>query len=99
MSVSIFQQNMMADISTKYVTKEDGQMLADGETWPIIATYDRGRGAILSIGDTAAILPEHDWSPEFCALIATLEAQGFDYVRFDADGGEIDSGEYPTFDW
>lgn len=102
MDFEIFQ---IADISTKYITAEDGE-LVQSDTAPFhIAKTDPpdSAGDIFcvpldrSAEEVCKELGYYDFSEAFQNLFRRLHAAGIPYVRFDVDGGEVKDA--PEFDW
>ncbi len=105
MSQLAFRSYSVADVSTRYVTEEDGLMLVDADAPSVLGVIDHGRGALLYLGDpeeaeeNVAHFRASGWSEAMCALVRALNEQGFEYLRLDADGADIEGGDLPTFDW
>jgi hypothetical protein len=96
-----FEIFKIADISTKYITESDGEKM--GQLDLCIANIKGGYGDILSVSGTLvddAI--RAGMSAAFVNIIKELLERKIPYVRFDADGGEIEgegSDRFPKFEW
>jgi hypothetical protein len=105
-----FEIYQIADISTKYITKEDGRLIgrqaAPGHV-ACIDPYDPQGG---SPGDLFAVLQGSDdhrrqmaelrefgFSSAFLRIIRALYRQRIAYVRFDGGSGQADG--LPEFHW
>ena len=105
-----FETYKVADLSTKYITKEDGQLIGEKDAPGHIGSVDLVVPSDGSPGDFFAVqsddlvfkeqmedLKKFGFSEHFLHIFEQLHAQGIPYVRFDGDGGEADG--LPFFDW
>lgn len=93
-----FTTYLMADISTRYVTREDGELMQEGLR--VLGQIDEGRGALFGVPNNEEQIEsyaEAGYSAAFIAIMRELALQKIPYVRFDCDGADLDG--YPTFDW
>jgi hypothetical protein len=88
-----------ADISTAYLEKEDLDLLASAPNH--LAEIDDGVGTILWVPSEQDLFEEfaqesrqHGLSDRFIEIMSELHQQQIAYVRFDADGGEVDGLEH-----
>ncbi len=108
-----FETIRYADISTKYITKTDGELIGIkkapghiGSTDPDDQYEDGG-----SEGEFFAVQLDKEcfqqqveemqafgFSEHFIHIFVLLHQQRIQYVRIDANGGEVD-GDLPTFEW
>ena len=101
---------LVADISTKYITAKDGELIGAQNAPDHVASVDPLVEGGQSQGDIFAVqlervtfrgqvkrLQEFGFSREFVTIFKHLHKAGIPYVRFDADGGEATG--LPTFDW
>ena len=99
-----FRKSVIVDISTKYITAQDAQLMtvtgmecndAPGH----VASVDYGRGEIFCVADhEPEEMREFGFSDAFVNIFTALKEQDIPYVRFDGDGSDID-GDLPTFSW
>ncbi len=87
-----------ADISTSYLEETDLHLLATAPHH--LAEIDGGVGTILWLSTDGSPLEEfvaeaklHGLSDRFIDIIRELDRQKIRYVRFDADGGEVEGIE------
>ena len=105
-----FETYQVADLSTKYITKEDGLLIGEKDAPGHVGSVDPAVPGEGSPGDFFAVqsddevfrkqladLKKFGFSEHFLHIFETLHAQGIPYVRFDGDGGEADG--IPFFDW
>jgi hypothetical protein len=88
-----------ADISTAYLEEEDLDLLASAPNH--LAEIDDGVGTILWVPSEQDLFEEfvrksrqHGLSDRFIEIMTELHKQQIAYVRFDADGGEVDGLEH-----
>ena len=104
-----FETYQVADISTKYITPKDGKLINNPQAPSHIACVDplvtggEPQGNIFAVTSdpaTASLerkkLPEFGFSGAFLEIFKQLAHQNIPYVRFDADGGEIEGA--PIFE-
>ena len=105
-----FDIYQIADVSTKYITKEDGSLIGRLAAPGHIACIDPEDAESGSPGDVFAVLQgsryhqkqmadfkEFGFSSAFLRIFRALHRQRIPYVRFDAGSGEADG--LPEFDW
>jgi hypothetical protein len=105
-----FETYQVADLSTKYITQEDGALIGDVEAPGHVAALDSWGSTADSPGDIFAVptsqelldsriaeLKAFGFSEHFVAIFQHLLDQQIPYIRFDTDGGEADG--LPMFDW
>ena len=105
-----FETYQVADLSTKYITKEDGLLIGEKDAPGHVGSVDPAVPSEGSPGDFFAVqsddevfrkqladLKKFGFSEHFLHIFETLHAQGIPYVRLDGDGGEADG--LPFFDW
>jgi hypothetical protein len=103
-----FTTYRIADISTKYITKSDGQKIGNKESPGHIASidgFDGGSpGDIFSVPQNRADMDlrredliSAGFSIHFVKIIKELSRGKIEYVRFDRDGADIEGSE--TFNW
>ena len=100
-----FQEYRYADISTRYITQADCELLATcphhiaevgdaGQTWDMSGTILH-----VPVSDPWEVAEEeyleHGMSHEFLDIMRELHTQKFDYVRFDGDGADIEGDSTP----
>lgn len=106
-----FETYKIADISTKYITAADGQLLSQQDAPNHVASIDAFSIGDEPPGDIYAVLQDEasfqdqlnatkafGFSESFLNILKALHKQGIPYVRFDADGGEVE-GDLPMFEW
>jgi hypothetical protein len=99
-----------ADVSTKYITKEDGSLIGRLDAPGHIARIDPKDAESGSPGDIFAVLQksgyhrrqmaelrEFGFSRAFLRIFRALYCQRIPYVRFDAGSGDADG--LPEFEW
>lgn len=89
---------VVPSISTSHIRKEDGEKLLKAE-YPVMAIIGDGEGHILSITSLTESLAGvyAGYSEEMVSIVTRLQEEGFNYVRFDCDGDELDT--LPKFTW
>jgi hypothetical protein len=105
-----FDIYQVADVSTKYITKEDGSLIGRLDAPGHVACIDPGDAESGSPGDIFAVLQnsgyhrrqmvklrEFGFSRSFLRIFRALYRQRIPYVRFDAGSGDADG--LPEFDW
>jgi hypothetical protein len=105
-----FDIYQVADVSTKYITKEDGSLIDRLGAPSHIACIDPEDAQSGSPGDIFAVLQDSrlhrkqmadlkqfGFSKAFVRIIRALHRQRIHYVRFDAGSGDADG--LPEFDW
>jgi len=101
---------LIADISTKYITARDGELIGDRSAPDHVASVDplveggQSQGDIFAVQLEPAIFREQvgrlqkfGFSQQFIKIFRHLHNEDIPYVRFDADGGEVTG--LPIFDW
>ena len=101
----------IADLSTKYITQQDGELIGRKDAPGHVASIDGWEGNQDSPGDIFwvgqgekehkeqdAYLKNFGFSKAFRHIFSLLAEQKIPYVRFDRDGSEI-FGNLPEFDW
>lgn len=98
-----FTTHQYADISTAYLEQSDLDLLGDVSLTGHIAEEDEGRGSFWYASSDDEVFSSQvlEWrnaglSERFIAVMTELREQGIPYVRFDADGGEIEGLEPVT---
>jgi hypothetical protein len=105
-----FDTYQIADVATKYITKEDGGLVGRLDAPGHIACIDPEDAESGSPGDVFAVLQdsryhrrqmadlkEFGFSSAFLSIFRALHRQWIPYVRFDAGSGDADG--LPEFDW
>jgi len=105
-----FETYKVADLSTKYITKEDGRLIGNKEAPGHIGSVDPIFSSEESSGDFFAVpsddeilkeqmqkMKEFGFSEHCLHIFEQLHGLGIPYVRFDGDGGE--AAGLPFFDW
>ena len=105
-----FDVYQIADVSTKYITKGDGDLIGRLDAPGHIACIDPEGPQSGSPGDVFAVLQdggyhrrqmaelrEFGFSSAFLRIFRALYRQRIPYVRF--DGGSGDADGLPEFDW
>lgn len=102
-----FTTYLIADISTRYITAKDGKLISFENAPGRLAAIDppdASSGSIFTtpsnanwLNDRVGEYREHGFSPAFIAIMTELSRQGIPYVRFDADGAEVEGA--PMFEW
>jgi hypothetical protein len=98
----------IADVSTRHITKKDGHLLGSKDAPFAMAELHSKTGAIFYVpskqGCSAAEFKEmlatmsrFGFSDEFQEIFRRLRRQGIPYVRFDADGADVEGA--PEFNW
>lgn len=107
MKFDLFQ---IADISTKYITENDARLIENKDLLGHVASLDPRKegdspGEILSVFIFSELVEEQlqefhrlGFSDQFIKIIEELRKQEIPYVRFDADGGDVE-GDLQEFDW
>ncbi len=96
-----FTIHQYADISTGYLEDADLTLIQNPDIHGHLAETDDRAGCYWypASDDETFVAQVHTWraaglSDRFIAIMTELHAQGIPYVRFDADGGEIEGLEY-----
>ena len=105
-----FDIYQIADVSTKYITKEDGSLIGRLDAPGHIACIDAEDAESGSPGDIFAVLRDSDnhrrqmaelrefgFSKGFVRVFRALYRQRIPYVRFDCGSG--DANGLPEFAW
>ena len=105
-----FETYQVADLSTKYITKEDGLLIGEKDAPGHVGSVDPAVPGEGSPGDFFAVQSDDEvfrkqladfkrlgFTEHFFHIFVTLHAPCIPYVRFDGDGGEADG--LPLFDW
>jgi hypothetical protein len=105
-----FDIYQVADVSTKYITKEDGKLIGRQDAPGHIACVDPEDTQSESPGDLFAVLQdrryhrrqmadlrEFGFSIAFARIFRALYRQRIPYVRFDAGAGDAEG--LPEFEW
>jgi hypothetical protein len=105
-----FDIYQVADVSTKYITKEDGSLIGRLDAPGHIACIDPEDAESGSPGDVFAVLQdsryhrrqmadlkEFGFSSAFLRIFRALYRQRIPYVRFDGGSGEAEG--LPEFNW
>ncbi len=100
----------MADVSTRYISERDAELMGRHDAPGHVACVDPEVGESESPGDVFAVmldrachtrllsdLREFGFSSRFVRIFQTLYRQRIAYVRFDAGGG--DAVGLAEFDW
>lgn len=92
----IFERHEVADVSTGYLEPSDLSLLLRSDCPTRFAETDGGFGTFHWVPDDDQLLEEElqhaatfGLSERFVSIIRHLRAAKIPYVRFDADGGEI----------
>jgi hypothetical protein len=96
----IFPTFKVANVSTAHITPADRELLMD-EARAVTFTNDYGALVCVTHDDDIFTDESESWREEgfsdaFLSLMAAVREQGFDYIWFDSDGGDVDGA--PTFD-
>jgi hypothetical protein len=110
MSKPHFNVYRIADMSTKYITREDGRLIGRQDAPGHVACVDSEDAQSGSPGDVFTILQESrlhrrqmadlkhfGFSSAFARIFRALYRQRIPYVRFDAGSGDAEG--LPEFDW
>ncbi len=96
----IFETYKVADISTRYLAESDLELLLRTDCPTRFGETDGGFGTFHWVPDDDELFREDmeraaqfGLSDRFVAIMRGLRAARVPYVRFDADGGEIQSSE------
>ena len=96
-NLSGFETYAVADVNTGYLAESDQRLMLNPECPTRIAITDDGCGTFHVVTDDEEIFAdemkragEAGLSTRFRVIMERLRAAGIPYVRFDADGGEID---------
>lgn len=102
-----FDTFVYADLSTKYITPEDGKLIGMDLAPFHLASVDGGPDGSTgdffwvpldtSIEETCKELSDFGFSPAFCAIFSLMHSKRVPYVRFDAAGGEMEGAK--EFEW
>lgn len=92
-----FEVMKVADISTAYITTSDCELLAHTDAPGHVMNEDQWHGALFYINsgsteDNAELVQSqlaYGFSRRFVDIMQAARVQRLDYVRFDADGGEV----------
>jgi hypothetical protein len=106
-----FETIRYADLSTKYITRTDGELIGIKTAPGHIGSTDPREEDGESEGDFFAVQLDKEcfqqqiqdmqafgFSEHFIHIFKLLHQQRIQYVRIDANGGEVD-GDLPIFDW
>lgn len=75
-------------VSTVHIPASDrARLLDESANGEVLATINGESGHILMLDDLEAW---EDYSPEFLNLLQGFQDKGFNYLRLDADGDEIE---------
>ena len=96
----IFEKHDVADVSTGYLEESDLQLLLQTACPTRIAAIDGGFGTFHRVSEDDQLFEEDlqdatsfGLSGRFVSIMRHLPAEKIPYVRFDADGGEIQGVE------
>ena len=96
----IFEKYEVADVSTRYLEESDLPLLLQIHCPTRIAETDGGFGTFHRVSDDDQLFEEDlqhasafGLSGRFVSIMRHLRATKIPYVRFDADGGEIQGVE------